>query len=278
MNDRTLPPLPARWDDLAAFLAVAQAGGLSSAARATGASAPTLGRRMRALERALGRELFARRSHGYDLTEEGRALKKEVEAIHDRIARITALPAGGSLPLVKLSAGTWTALALARHIGAIIGDPPDLRLRFVSSEVRLSLNRREAAIGLRNRRPTETGLAGRRLGRVAFAAYQAPGAPPPHWIRVLAETPSARWVLAQPGLVAHEVSHPRLALDMALAGAGRAVLPTFIGDAEPTLERASPAIDPLAHDQWLVTHDEDRHLSEIRRTIDRLTRVLSGKV
>ena len=50
----------AGWDDLHLFLAVAREGGLSPAARATGRSAATLGRRMLALERAMGRELFVR--------------------------------------------------------------------------------------------------------------------------------------------------------------------------------------------------------------------------
>lgn len=44
----------AGWDDLHLFLAVAREGGLSPAARATGRSAATLGRRMLALERAMG--------------------------------------------------------------------------------------------------------------------------------------------------------------------------------------------------------------------------------
>ena len=60
------------WEDLNLFLAVARAGGLSAAAAATGKSAPTLGRRMLALEAALGSDLFRRLPRGYELTEGGR--------------------------------------------------------------------------------------------------------------------------------------------------------------------------------------------------------------
>ena len=56
------------WDDLHLFLAVAREGGLSPAARLTGRSAATLGRRMLALERSMGRELFVRHERGYELT------------------------------------------------------------------------------------------------------------------------------------------------------------------------------------------------------------------
>lgn len=272
MNERTR--FGVRWDDLSAFLAVARTGGLSSAARETGASAPTLGRRMRALERALGRELFVRRTHGYDLTVAGREMLRKLDGISGQIERIIAPADGDALPLVKLSAGTWTTLVLVRQSLELAGDPPDLRIRFLAAEDILSIGRREAAIGIRNRRPTEAGLAGRRLARVHFATYAVPGAPQ-GWIRVQADTPSARWVATRTGdATLHEVSRPRLGLDLALAGAGRVVLPTFIGDAEPRLTRAGEPIEELSHDQWLVTHDDDRRLPEVRRAIDRVCRIL----
>ena len=263
-----------RWEDLSAFLAVARTGGLSAAARNTGSSAPTLGRRMRALERTLGRELFVRRSHGYDLTDAGRAMLAELESIAGRIERITARPAGDAPPLVKLSAGTWTTLVLVRRLRDLVNDPQDVRIRFLAAEDILNIGRREAVIGIRNRQPAEKGLAGRKLARVHFAPYSAPGAPD-GWIKVHADTPSARWVASNSGdSIAHEVSHPRLALDMALAGVGRVILPTIIGDAEAGLERAGDPIPEISHDQWLVTHDDDRSLPEVRRTIDRVVGIL----
>jgi DNA-binding transcriptional LysR family regulator len=272
MSERRNPP--ARWDDLAAFLAVARTGGLSAAAREIGSSAPTLGRRMRALERNLGRELFVRRTHGYDLTDAGRNMQRELESVAGRLDRITSRSAGNASPVVKLSAGTWTTLTLARRARELAGDPPDVRIRFMASEDILSINRREAVIGIRNRRPTEAGLAGRRLAHVDFAAYAAPDASS-GWIRVRADTPSARWVAARAeDGIAHEASHPRLALDLALAGAGRAILPTFVGDREAGLVRVGEPVPELAHDQWLVTHDDDRALPEVRRTIDRVVRIL----
>ena len=48
------------WNDLRLFLAVARGGGLARGAKAVRASAPTLGRRIMALERALGVQLFER--------------------------------------------------------------------------------------------------------------------------------------------------------------------------------------------------------------------------
>lgn len=273
MNDRMEA---VAWNDLSAFLAVARHGGLAAAARAHGSSAPTLGRRMRALERQLACELFVRRTHGYDLTEAGRRLRDDLEAAEATILRATA-PAADTVPTVRLAAGTWTTLVLAGNLATLAGDPPDIRIAFVQGEDMLSLSRREAAIGLRAGRPTEAGLAGRKLRPVAFAPYATADASD-RWIVVRGTAPSARWVAERCDDPACETTAPRLALDLALNGAGKALLPTFIGDAHlgdaRNLERVGPVVEELSHEQWLVTHDDDRHLPEVRKAIDRIVKLL----
>ena len=237
-----------RWDDLAAFLSVAQAGGLAGATEDAGSSAPTLSRRMHALERALGKDLFIRRSHGYALTDAGRDLVAALDGVADQIARATAPVREGALALVKISAGTWTSLALARHWARLTGTPADVRIRLVSTESFLSLTRREAAIAIRNAPPEGVGLAARKLARNDFAIYGRADAPT-DWIVHKVDTPSSRWVAERAGSdPCHEVSHPRLTLDLALTGAGQVVLPTFIGDEEAALERRSDILPELSHE------------------------------
>jgi len=142
------------WSDLQLFLAVARHGGLSPAAKDTGRSPATLGRRMQALERALGLCLFVRHDRGYELTGEGRALLEDLQDVDARLARVTTPKSAQARPQVRLSAGTWTTLHLLSHIHMLQGDPPDLRLRFVSSEAVLDIAHREVVIGMRNARPT----------------------------------------------------------------------------------------------------------------------------
>lgn len=62
------------WTLYRSFLAVAEAGSLSAAARALRLSQPTLGRHMAELEHALGTVLFTRLPRGLTLTEAGAAL------------------------------------------------------------------------------------------------------------------------------------------------------------------------------------------------------------
>lgn len=262
------------WDDLRLFLAVAREGGLAAAAASTGKSPPTLGRRMIDLERRLGRDLFRRLARGYEVTEEGEALLRSVETLEGAIQPLVA-DAKQSVPTVKVSAGTWVTYHLCRHVQQIIGTDR-IGLRFISVEEVLDIGRREAVIGIRNQRPEGVGLAGRRIGQVRFAIYAGADARAP-LARVLGKTPSAQWVRSNSEPESRiEVTSPRNALDLALAGQVRAVLPTFIGDSFDMLNRMSPPIRELDHDQWLVTHHEDRYLLEVRKVIDRLYGILSG--
>ncbi|MEO9825155.1 MAG: LysR family transcriptional regulator [Paracoccaceae bacterium] len=262
------------WSDLLLFLAVAREGGLSPAAKITGRSPATLGRRMLALERATGRELFVRHDRGYELTADARAFIDELSVVEARINRLTARQSREKRPLVKVSAGTWTTLYLLEKIEEVVGSPPDILLRFVAAENILDISRREVVIGVRNSKPTDENLVARKLSRVEFAPYATVKAPK-QWIRVLANTPSAKWVAKKVGGDAIcEVNTPRNCLDLALMGKGIALLPTFIGDAQKSLQKVGASVPELAHDRWIATHQDDRHLPEVRRTIDRLYDVL----
>lgn len=262
------------WDDLKLFLCVARSGGLSGAAKETGKSPPTLGRRMAALENAIGKELFIRNARGYELTEKGQVLLTKVAALETQINPLTHKDEGNRRALVKISAGSWMTHALCQNVQRITEGNASALLRFISAEHVLDINHREAVIGIRNQRPEQNGLACRKVGEVQFAAY-AIDKSIDEWIGVAGKTPSARWLLEQRDLsIAMEVSAPRNALDLAKMGAGRALLPTFIGDAETDLERVTSVVTELTHDQWLVTHNEERFVPQIRQTIDRVYKVV----
>ena len=257
------------WDDLRLFLAVARKGGLAAAADATGKSAPTLGRRMLVLERRLGRDLFRRLARGYALTDEGQNLLTKATALESHIQPMIETGPEQALPMVKVSAGIWVTHLLCEKMPELIG-PDRIRLRFIAADEAVDIGRREALIGIRNQRPDEIGLAGRRITSINFAVYAR------HdnietWARVLGKTPSARWVQnTTHNASTIEVTSPRNALDLALAGTARVVLPTFIGCRFSVLKQISPFIEELEHDQWLVTHHEDRFLPEVRKVIDRI--------
>ncbi len=62
---------------------------------------------------------------------------------------------------------------------------------------------------------------------------------------------------------------------MAVAGAVKTVLPTFIGGTTQGLHQVSDEIEELEHMQWLVTHHEERHVPEVRHVIDCVYEILT---
>ena len=159
------------WDDLRLFLAVARAGGLSAAAAGTGSSPATLGRRMTALERAIGTRLFRRRRDGYDLTEQGRDLLARSADAESAVLSIERWSVEAPMPAIRIAGGAWTSAFLAAHAERLAGQMPRLSIDILTGAGLVDLLRREADLGIRNRRPTTLGLAGRRLGPVTFAIY-----------------------------------------------------------------------------------------------------------
>ena len=103
------------WKDLARQAAVALAGSLAGAARATGASASTLSRRMTAPEDGIGRRLLLHGREGYALTEDGRALAARARDMKSAAAAISTCCADGPRR-VRVFRGTWTAHALAGRV------------------------------------------------------------------------------------------------------------------------------------------------------------------
>jgi hypothetical protein len=126
-----------------------------------------------------------------------------------------------------------------------------------------------------NHHPPDAGKeCGRTITPIRFAIY-AHHDSIETWASVIGTTPSAKWVqnITREAKII-EVTSPRNALDLALAGTARAVLPTFIGSEINELKQVSALIDELEHEQWLVTHHEDRFVPEVRRVIDRTYAVL----
>ena len=270
---------PIDWDDLRLFLAVARGAGLNAAARQTAASAPTLGRRMTALEQRLDRQLFTRSQSGYELTEAGRALYQYAQEMEAAAQGIDRWHDETPRRLVRISAGSWTSRFLARHMAELWEGDASTAIELSTAHQRVDIQRRQADIGIRNRAPQEANLAGRKTADIAYALYRARGRSGDlPWIAVIGEasiTPTAQWVARNFSTLAQiTCSDPRIVLDCVSAGAGQAVLPCFVGDAEPGLERAGGIIAELGDEQWLVLNEQARREPAVRGVIDRLAGLL----
>lgn len=265
------------WDDLQVFFHVAETGGLSGAARALEFSAATIGRRMLALEQQTGQALFERAQTGYALTPAGQALFQKVRAMQAAARPVAELLAPEqNRPVVRLTAGTATAMFLADKFRALSRPGDAFRLNFVTTEAVLDIAHREVDLGIRNRPAAAGNLASRPLGILRFAPYRSWAASQPdllEWVAMdpaHARHPAARWLLDQNLPVAVHANSVATVHELVRAGAGIGVMPCLTGDCDPSLTRAGPLIEVLTETQHLTMHADDRHLPHIRCVIDRI--------
>ncbi|MDR6815190.1 DNA-binding transcriptional LysR family regulator [Neorhizobium sp. 2083] len=275
----------AAWDDLKLFLHVASEGRLSAAAARTKLSAPTIGRRMLALERTTGRTLFVRSQQGYRLAPDGETLLEHVRAMQKTADGIADWKTQAfAMPIVSIGADAWLAGFVGEHTSEIRSRDDRFRLCCKSLQKGVDFTYREADVGIVSRRPESGNVAARRSVAVAHSIYRAidlaeDGAMP--WVSVGTESshlPAEKWVFQH-----HEAqirtwtNSPEILPRLIAAGNGRGVLPCFIGDEFPGLAREGGIIPELTHTMWIVANDDDRHRPEVRQVIERLDALFKGQ-
>ncbi len=287
----------------ALFVAIAQAGGLSGAARALGLSVPTVSRALRRLETRLGAALFHRTSRRLSLTALGeealpaaRALLAEAEALEERLAESRGSPGG----LVRLAAPLDFGRAhLAPLLPGFLARWPGIRIALDLDDRRQDIVASGHDIVLRIGRLAESSLIARRLCRVPLLTVAAPALfadrPRPRHPADLGSLPVLRYANAdRPSQFGFEgpggsdwtvtVDGPLIAnnggalLPALLDGRGAAVLPDFLvadGLASGALERLLPGWNPPELALWLVTPPSPLRPRRVRLLMDHLAAQLA---
>lgn len=165
------------WTLIRSFLAVAQTGTLSAAARALGATQPTLGRHVAELETALGVILFERRRDGFRLTEKGLALAERAEPMRDAADAFARLAEGSAEQMagtVRLTASEiMAAYVLPPMLARLAAEEPGIEIEIVASNQIGSLLARDADIAIRMVRPVQNDLVVRHVADLALTACAA---------------------------------------------------------------------------------------------------------
>ena len=123
--------------DLELVVAIARTGSLTAAARTLHTAQPPLSRRLQALERAVGAELFTRGRHGATPTVVGRALVERAEQALDAITRAeqdTSDVAAGRAGRLRIGVTpTLGAELLPASLAGFRASHPDVRIDLASS-------------------------------------------------------------------------------------------------------------------------------------------------
>lgn len=276
------------WNDFRHFLAIARAGTLVGAAKALGVEHSTVSRRLNALESALGAKLFARSPDGLALTHAGEEilpLAEEMAARADSIERRISGEDARIAGTVRVTASEAVSGYLATKLSALGERHPELMVEILSGNRAYDLLHGEADLAIRVREVTEPDLVTRKIGQAGWSLYASPtyvarkGMPEdPESLSghdivgyddSLAGVPGALW-LAKHAAGTKTVLRGNsimAAFNAAIFGVGLAVLPCFIGDAEPRLERLTPRVLG-ARDVFLVVHPDLARVARVRAVMD----------
>ena len=108
------------WNQVRAFLAAAEEGSLSGAARVLNTTQPTIGRQISGLEGSLGVTLVERSVKGLTLTQGGRDLLDHVRAMGEAATLISMVAAGQSSEVTGEVTVTATDLMSAAILPTIL--------------------------------------------------------------------------------------------------------------------------------------------------------------
>ena len=165
------------WTLLQSFLAVAETGSYSAAARASDRSQPTIGRHIEQLQTQLGATLFQRSTTGYTLTQTGTALMDHARAMQQAAANISLITEGRAEDLrgtVRVTASEIVATYVLPSIFAeLLSQEPELQIELVASNTSENLSLREADIAVRMVQPDQQDLIARKIGDIDIGLFAA---------------------------------------------------------------------------------------------------------
>lgn len=280
------------WNHIRAFLATAETGSLSAAARRLDQTQPTLSRQIAALESDLGVMLFERVGRSLQITTAGIELLEHTRtmgAAADRIALAASGQAQSIEGQVRITASdVMSAYILPDLIREIRAQAPKLRVDVIAANDIRDPMRREADIAIRHVRPDQPDLiaklvqeanghfyaataylnrAGRPkslsdLSRHAFISFGDTAQMIAYFEPIGLHLTEENFRLgSQSGIVAWE---------FARQGFGIAPMSESVGDATPGMERVLPDMEPLRFPIWLTTHRELHTSRRIRLVFDLL--------
>ncbi|MBN8970073.1 MAG: LysR family transcriptional regulator [Rhizobiales bacterium] len=286
------------WDDLRVVLEVARQGSIYAAAKIMKVDHSTVTRRIAHVELILERRLFDRSNRGITprpetehLLEHIRSMEMHAAAMHEELERNVATQ------VRAIRVATMEGLAsgyLARRIQEITLDEPGIRIELFSNPHIVDLLKKETDIFLSFFDPMIPGLISEQIGETAIylygsARYQAlhglPGSREElgahryvGYIPEMVSIESVRWLdqlvpNAHLAFCSNSVIAQRNA---AIAGAGLAVLPTFVGDETGALFRVLPDQIRSLRPVWMSVARDQHVLKTISRSAKAIARIFAA--
>ncbi|MGR3662428.1 MAG: LysR family transcriptional regulator [Paracoccaceae bacterium] len=287
------------WTLVQSFAAVTSEGSLSGAARKLRQSQPTIGRHIKALESALGVDLFTRTARGLTPTDAGLEILDYAREMEQVAARLRLAAEGRADDLsgtVRITASVvMSHLVLPEIIAEMRQTLPDIQIELVPSDTTENLIFREADIAIRMYRPTQLDVITRHITDSTAGIYAATN----YLDRVgrptsIDEGMAMDFVgfdkldliirtMGEIGLHVTREFFPVRCDDQAVywnlvcAGCGIGAAQVFIGDTEPRVERIMPDLVLPNLPIWLAAPEALRSNKRIRAVWDHLAIAVAAR-
>jgi DNA-binding transcriptional LysR family regulator len=279
------------WSDFRVLLALASAGSVAGAARELQVDNSTVSRRLAALEDALGARLIIRGGREFNWTTEGRTALAAAEAMDAAVVQAvrtvrTAKAEVEGTVRVSISPG-FVPILMRSLLPALRERHPALRVELGGDFHRVDLAKGEADLAVRMARPAEPDLIGRQAFDCGWYVYasraylEANGRPASFaglaqhrlilYVEAMHGVPPLRWMEQHrgPGRQLTRVDNLEIACQTIAADGGIAVLPCFIADAVPNLQRVFDERIGV-NTGWIVYHETVRDAARVRAVVDAL--------
>ncbi len=288
------------WNHVRAFLAAAEEGSLSAAARILRQSQPTIGRQVAALEADLGVTLFERVGRSLQLTEAGAELLNHVRSMGDAARRVSLVASGQSQAVegrVRITASdVFAATILPPIVARIRNEAPGIVVEVVSTNDLRNLQRREADIAVRHVRSTQPDLIARLIGEFTASLYAAPSLiqrmGQPSDLADLARFPFVGFgedhrlveelekygVPITLGNILVTSNEGNASWALARQGLGVCIMSDAVAAMTADVVPVLPTFGPIRFPVWLAVHRELRTSRRIRLVFDILAEELQSRV
>lgn len=284
------------WNQVRAFLATAEAGSFSGAARALSTTQPTITRQIAGLEKSLALTLFERSTRGLKMTEAGQRLFEHVKDMGSAASRISMAAQGFNTEIsgeVSITAVDFVCVKFViEAIRRLKKRAPNLKIKVLASDQVENLRHRDADIAIRHVRPQDPELmaklvatwsasfhasstyiekTGLQINGDNYDAVEVVGPRDPEPFQKMCSELGADLHLDQFTMPTTSVL---VAYEMVREGLGVGIIAQNIAKHDPQMVRLWPHIPAFDFPVWLVTHRELHTSKKIRLVFDVLEQVL----
>ena len=280
------------WNQARAFLATAEEGSLSAAARALGQTQPTLGRQIAALEGALGVVLFERIGKTLKLTPAGSRLLVHIRVMYDAANKVSLAAIGEVQSIdgtIRITASdVYSFYLLPPFLKLLRQAAPLLKVELIAVNDIRDLQIHEADIAIRHIRPQQPELIAKLFGESTAHFYASKfyldqmGRPQrlrdlqghdfvgvgdnERLVRMLQEY----GVFLSPENFKIGTANIVAALELAKHDFGIIPISDNIAEVITGFERVLPDMEPIRFQTWLVAHRELHTSKRVRLVFELL--------